>query len=210
MSDSAAKNIVSLYQRHAAAYAEKRSRSLFEKPWLDKFLRQVGAGGHILDIGCGNGQPVAEYFIHQGYRLTGVDGAMAMRDRARQRFPRQRWLHQDMRSLNLEETFDGLIAWDSFFHLTREDQRSMFEVFSRHAHAGSALMFTSGPADGIAMGIFEGEALYHASLAPDEFRALLHRHGFQVTEVIFNDPDCGGHSVWLCKKIAHHDGDPLA
>ena len=210
MSDTAAKNILSLYQRHAAAFAENRSRNLFEKPWLDKFLRLIDAGGHILDVGCGNGQPIAEYFIDRGYRLTGVDGAMAMRDRARQRFPRQRWLHQDMRTLRLAETFDGLIAWDSFFHLTRDDQRSMFEVFSRHTHTGSALMFTSGPADGIAMGIFEGEALYHASLAPDEFRALLHRHGFEIKEVIFNDPDCGGHSVWLCRKIEHHDGNPFA
>lgn len=35
--------------------------------------------------------------------------------RARQSFPAQRWLEQDMRELVLNETFDGLIAWDSFF-----------------------------------------------------------------------------------------------
>ncbi len=28
-----------------------------------------------------------------------------------------------MRELGLNETFDGLIAWDSFFHLTQQDQQ---------------------------------------------------------------------------------------
>jgi hypothetical protein len=41
-------------------------------------------------------------------------------------FPTQRWIHRDMRHLAMDETFDGLIAWDSFFHLTQNDQRAMF------------------------------------------------------------------------------------
>lgn len=83
-----------------------------------------------------------------------------------------------MRELALNETFDGLIAWDSFFHLTQQDQQKMFPIFDRLSHPGSALMFTSGTDNGIAMGQFEGEPLFHASLAPDEYRALLSAHGF--------------------------------
>lgn len=154
----------------------------------------------MLDLGCGNGQPIADYFIQQGCALTGVDGAPAMLTRARARFPEQRWLHHDMRTLNLAETFDGLIAWDSFFHLTQDDQRRMFSVFARHSHPGSALMFTSGTGHGIAMGEFEGEPLFHASLAPDEYRLLLAENGFAVLEMKMEDPECGGHTVWLAKR----------
>lgn len=72
MSDSAANNILSIYRRHAEAFARQRSRALFEKNWLDKFIAVMGGQGHIVDIGCGNGQPIAGYFIQQGFQLTGL------------------------------------------------------------------------------------------------------------------------------------------
>ncbi|MFU0864812.1 class I SAM-dependent DNA methyltransferase [Kluyvera ascorbata] len=200
MDHPAARTILDLYQRHAEAFYQQRSRTLFEQRWLDKLLAAMESAGRMLDLGCGNGQPIADYFIQQGCALTGVDGALAMLSRARAHFPQQRWLHHDMRTLNLDETFDGLIAWDSFFHLTQDDQRRMFPVFARHSHPGSALMFTSGTGHGIAMGEFEGEPLFHASLAPDEYRSLLAANGFAVLEMKMEDPECGGHTVWLAKQ----------
>ncbi|MBW9462005.1 class I SAM-dependent methyltransferase [Kluyvera sp. EC_51] len=200
MDHPAARTILDLYQRHAEAFYQQRSRTLFEQRWLDKLLAAMGTTGKMLDLGCGNGQPIADYFIQQGCALTGVDGAPAMLTRARARFPEQRWLHHDMRTLNLAETFDGLIAWDSFFHLTQDDQRRMFSVFARHSHPGSALMFTSGTDHGIAMGEFEGEPLFHASLAPEAYRERLAEHGFAVLEMKMEDPECGGHTVWLAKR----------
>lgn len=200
MDHPAARTILDLYQRHAEAFYQQRSRTLFEQRWLDKLLAAMGSAGRMLDLGCGNGQPIADYFIQQGCALTGVDGALAMLSRARAHFPQQRWLHHDMRTLNLDETFDGLIAWDSFFHLTQDDQRRMFPVFARHSHPGSALMFTSGTGHGIAMGEFEGDPLFHASLAPDEYRSLLAANGFVVLEMKMEDPECGGHTVWLAKQ----------
>lgn len=201
MENPAARQILPLYQRHTEAFVRLRSCALFEKAWLDKFMRITGNAGHILDIGCGTGQPIAAYFIGQGLQVTGVDGTHAMLDHARVNFPDQRWVQQDMRQLTLDETFDGLIAWDSFFHLTQDFQRSMFPIFARHTKPGSALMFTSGPGDGIAMGQFEGEPLFHASLAPEEYRALLAAHGFTVVEMKIEDPECAGHTVWLAEKI---------
>lgn len=88
MDNPAARDIVPLYQRHAAAFARLRSQSLFEQLWLDKFLAAMARPGRVLDLGCGNGQPIGDYFIQQGVALTGVDGAEAMLSRARARFPR--------------------------------------------------------------------------------------------------------------------------
>ncbi|MFI8316898.1 class I SAM-dependent methyltransferase [Kosakonia cowanii] len=202
MSNKAAEGILALYQRHAAAFAEQRSRALFEKTWLEKFAARLPPQGQIVDIGCGNGQPIAGWLIAQGFQVTGVDGAPAMIDRARENFPQQRWLLQDMRQLSLGETFDGLIAWDSFFHLTQDDQKQMFARFEQHSHAGSVLMFTSGPEEGEAFGQMEGETLYHASLAPQTYRALLAEINFEVVDVVLNDPHCTGHSVWLAQRKA--------
>lgn len=75
----------------------------------------------------------------------------------------------------------------------------MFPLFRNHASNGAALLFTSGPSHGEAVGSFEGEPLYHASLDPAEYRALLHENGFAVVEHVVEDPDCGGHTVWLAR-----------
>ena len=105
-----------------------------------------------------------------------------------------------MRSLSLDRRFGGLIAWDSLFHLAPDEQRLMFPVFRDHALPGAPLLFTSGPAAGEAIGTLQGEPLYHASLGPGEYRLLLGWHGFDVVAHAAEDPDCGGHTVWLARR----------
>jgi SAM-dependent methyltransferase len=195
----AADRIVGLYQRHAHAFDRDRSRDLFERTWLDRFAALLPRGGSILDIGCGMGEPIARHFIEAGYALTGVDSSPAMIGLCKSRFPDQTWAVADMRTLDLGRSFDSVLAWDSFFHLRREDQRAMFPVFRAHAAPGAALMFTSGPRAGEAIGTFHGEPLYHASLAPDEYRALLDRCGFEVVAHAAEDPGCGGRTIWLAR-----------
>ena len=195
-----ADRIIGLYQRHAKQWDEDRGRDLFEKPWLDRFLALLPAGGTILDLGCGAGEPIARYFIEQGFRLSGVDSSATMIGLGRRRFPDQTWKVADMRKLSLARQFDGILAWDSFFHLRDDDQCAMFPVFAAHAVPGTALMFTSGPREGIAMGEYRGEPLFHASLSPDDYRALLAANGFDVVSFVAEDPDAGGHTVWLARR----------
>jgi hypothetical protein len=117
----------------------------------------------------------------------------------RQRFPAQDWIVADMRHLSLDSRFDGVLAWDSFFHLRATDQEAMFPLVRAHAAAGAALMFTSGPARGIALGTWQGQPLFHASLAPSDYRGLLAANGFHVVRMAAEDPACGGHTVWLAR-----------
>jgi hypothetical protein len=91
------------------------------------------------------------------------------------------------------------MAWHSFFHLTPDDQRAMFPVFARHAAPGAALMFTSGPEHGERVGDYRGDPLYHASLAPAEYEALLAANGFRLLSYVPEDRTCGGATVWLAK-----------
>jgi SAM-dependent methyltransferase len=197
---SPADAIIDLYQRHAATYDSLRGKLLMEGPWLTRFRDLLAPGAAILDIGCGTGQPIASHFSAQGHAVTGVDSAAAMIALCRKRFPEGDWQVADMRRLALGRRFGGLIAWDSFFHLTPEDQRGMFAVFAAHAAPGAALLFTSGPAHGEAIGSFEGEALYHGSLDPAEYRALLAENGFSVEAHVAEDKSCGGHTIWLARR----------
>jgi len=188
---------IDLYERHAHAYDRERSRSLQERGWLDRFLHLMPPAGTILDVGCGMGEPIGRYLIERGRDVVGIDAAPAMIGLCRRRFPDSEWLLGDMRRMQLGRRFDGIVAWDSFFHLEPADQRGMFRRLASHARPGAALLFTTGPSAGESVGSFCGEPLYHASLAATEYARLLAASGFSVKAHIAEDPECGGHTVWL-------------
>jgi SAM-dependent methyltransferase len=196
---SAADDIIGLYRRHARAWASDRGTRLTEGGWLDRFMTLMPGGGAVLDIGCGAAEPMASYLIAKGCTVTGVDSAPEMIDLCRARFPDGDWRVADMRSLSLPRRFDGLLAWDSFFHLCPEDQRRMFAIFRAHAAPGAALMFTSGSSFGESLGSYAGDVLYHASLDRAEYRTILPAHGFEVVAHIEQDRTCGGRTVWLAQ-----------
>ena len=189
--------VVDLYERHYDEFDRDRSRSLQERGWLDQFLIDVRVGGTVLDVGCGMGEPIARHLIDRGLRVVGVDASPAMIGLCRARFPDHEWYVADMRELNLDRQFEGILAWDSFFHLDMKDQRGVFPRFASHAKPGAPLMFTSGSKEGEAIGVFCDEPLYHASLAPAEYEQLLVANGFVVRNFAADDPQCGGHTVWL-------------
>ena len=129
-------DIIATYDRVASDYQSQCNRSLFEKPILDRMLgvtpRNVSPR-RLLDLGCGPGAPIATYLADRGMAITGVDGAAAMVDLFAQTLPNATAVHADMRTLELGTTFDAILAWDSFFHLSPLDQRAMFAVFQAHA-----------------------------------------------------------------------------
>ena len=151
-------------------------------------------------MGCGSAEPIARYLIEKGCDVTGVDSSLPLIGMCKDRFPDQDWIVADMRELSLDRRFDGILAWDSFFHLCPEDQRRMFPIFRRHAESKAALMFTSGPSHGEAIGTYKGEPLYHGSLDGAEYRSLLSQNGFDVVSHIVEDQDCGYHTVWLAQS----------
>ena len=153
----------------------------------------------ILDIGCGSAEPIARYLIEQGYEVSGVDSSPALIALCKNRFPAHDWAVADMRELSLGRAFDGILAWDSFFHLSPEDQRRMFSIFRQHAAPGAGLIFTSGTSHGEAIGTYKDEPLYHGSLDEAEYCSLLNENGFDVVDDAIEDPACDFHTIWLAK-----------
>lgn len=186
-----------VYERQATRFDRERPRRLHERAWLDRFLALVPPGGLILDLGCGAGDPIAAYITSAGYRVIGLDASRAMLALARERFPAGDWRHGDMRSLDFSERFDGIIGWNSFFHLTRDEQRDALPRIGRHLAPGGALMLTVGPEDGEVLGTVGGEPVYHASLAPREYERILGDLGLALVAPIAEDPACDNQTVLL-------------
>ena len=198
--------VAATYARVATRFDARRNRLLFERGWLERFLAALPDEPQVLDLGCGAGEPIARYLIERGCRLTGVDAAPAMIARCRRRFPAHAWRVGDMRDLALARRFDGLVAWDSFFHLDPRGQRRAVAAFARHARPGAALLFTTGPAAGAALGWAADAPIHHASLDPAAYRSLLARHGFEVTAHVASDPTCDFHTIWLARRTAPPTG----
>lgn len=203
MTASFSENVIELYQRHAKEWDAARRRSGWnDRVWVDAFAQELAAGSHVLDLGCGGGEPVARFLVEHGLHVTGVDLSPQMIELARNRLPTLEWIVGDMRRLALDRRFDGILAWDSYFHLSHDAQRTMFAIFDAHASDRAVLLFNTGPEHGEATSTytFKDEQLYHASLAPDEYRALLDRSGFEVVLHITNDARSGGRTAWLCRR----------
>jgi SAM-dependent methyltransferase len=196
---SPAERIIDLYQRYAEDWNRERGNYLFEKAWLDRFLALLPPRTSLLDVGCGSAKPIARYLIEKGCQMTGIDSSPALIEICKNRFPDQDWIVADMRNLFLDRRFNGILAWDSFFHLCPKDQRPMFDVFKRHAAPNAALMFTSGHIHGEIIATWKGEPLYHGSLDAAEYRLLLEQNGFDVVSHVVEDPNCGQHTIWLAQ-----------
>jgi SAM-dependent methyltransferase len=195
-----ARRIIGHYERHATEWDTDRQNSAWnDKIWHDLFIDRLTIGAKVLDLGCGSGRPVAQYLAERGLHVTGVDSSPTMISLCQSRLPNHECIVGDMRGLSLGRRFDGILAWDSFFHLDHDDQRRMFAVFAEHAAAHAVLMFNAGPMHGEGIGTYRGDPLYHASLAPAEYEALISRFGFEVIEHVANDGRAGGRTVWLCR-----------
>ena len=192
-------NVYESYNKIAKWYDEHRSRELVEKPYLDMVIANIKPRAKILDLGCGMGEPIAEYFINKHYNVTGVDGSKSLIDLARSRFKNTKFFVSDMRDINFREKFDVIIAWNSLFHLSQNDQRKMFGVFESHIAVNGTLLFTTGPSNGEVWSDNGGENLYHASCNQEEYKQLLSHHHFEIITYKIEDEHCGNASVWLAK-----------
>jgi len=106
----------------------------------------------------------------------------------------------DLRQITLPGPYDGVLGWNSVFHLTQAEQRAVIPHLIRLVRPGGPLMITIGHGNGTATGTIAGHTVYHASLSPQEYRALLDENGCDTVDLVIEDPRCNGHSVLLGRR----------
>lgn len=110
-----------LNQKAYDIVAKEYEENYFSNPVLtgifDAWLRTLPSGGHILDAGCGHGNPVISRLLEKGFQVTGTDISAKMLERARAQFPRVPFLNQFVSDLRSEMEFDGACSFSSLLYL---------------------------------------------------------------------------------------------
>lgn len=194
-------SVKGVYNKIAKWFDNARTKTLeMEDKYLQLITKIIPQGGSILDAGCGSGEPLAEYFINAGYVVTGFDFSETMIDLCRSRFPNNEWFTADMRSLSINSQFDCVLAWHSFFHIPKEQQKDVLENLCNLVKSDGLLCFTSGIENGEVWSNNGGQMLFHASLASSEYNTILSNNNMKVLAHNVSDPDCGNATVWVAQK----------
>jgi trans-aconitate methyltransferase len=115
--------------------------------------------------------------------VTGIDAATRLVDHAAQTLPDGEWVVDDMRSVDLGRTFEGLLIWPSLFHLTPGDQSRAIERILAHSSASSILMMTIPAEASVSIRAWSGEPLFHASLGATLYMDTLAKAGFTQVQL---------------------------
>lgn len=141
------------YDAIAELWARERGERVhdpIERTWVDRFIATFVRGARVLDLGCGNGAPIMTELIAQGLVVTGVDFSAEQLRRARARCPGARLIEADLTEVAFApESFDGVIALDSIWHVPREEHADVFvQIHDWLAPGGHALITLGAPEHG--------------------------------------------------------------
>ncbi len=133
-------------------FGEDFARSLKPLPPLQiqretNFIAQslgLSDGGVVLDLCCGQGQHAVS-LAERGYAVVGYDLSVYQlaiaSDNAQRRKQKINFLQGDMREMAFEETFDGMICWDtSFGYFEEEKNVNVAERMFRALRPGGRLL----------------------------------------------------------------------
>jgi len=189
-----------VYERNAERFDRERPKGLHERRWLDRLVEDLNEGDAILDVGCGAADPIAGYFLSRGLKVTGIDASHRMIDLAKKRWPDADWQVKDMRDLAHGPLFDAVLAWNSFFHLTMDEQRAVLPMLCARLVPSGRLMLTVGPRESEEVGRVGDDPIYHSSLSQAEYAQILTANHLRILSFVLEDPDCDMQTILLAEK----------
>jgi len=193
---------VAAYGRIALAWRAARQEGTGEPVGrLPSFVEGLAPGARVLDLGCGCGEPVAAWLSERGFTVLGVDASPALISLARSTVPEARFLTGDMRSVRLEGRFQAVVAWDSLFHLPRDQHPQMLRRIAAWLEPEGRLLASFGGSDhpGFRAPML-GETFFYSGFEPRHTLRLLDWAGLEVEHWEISDASSLGHLTVLARR----------
>ncbi len=176
------------YEATAGAFARARRVPGPEAPWVARLLAGLSPASSVLDLGCGNGEPIARALAAAGHHVTGVDLAPEQVRRAAACVPGGTFLVGDMTAIELPPgAFRGAIAWDAPFHVPPEEHPALYARIRGWLRRGAPLVISLGDAEGELYTTHLGAPIYYGSIPPPDALAALVAAGFHVLDQRVDD-----------------------
>ena len=184
------------YEAIADEFARARTRSIGPAT-VRKWAKLLKPGASILDIGCGNGVPIAEALLQEGFAVYGVDGSETLVRMARERFPEVTIECSSVEDSSFfSRTFDAVVAWGLIFILPAETQRGLIGKVGGVLNRPGHFLFTAPRQACSWVDCMTG--LPSVSLGHETYTRELARHGLQL---VGDDEDEGGNYYYFAARL---------
>lgn len=190
------------YDKIAEQWTTVRKDMQVSKLVID-FAKQVKPNGSILDIGCGSGLPITKYLCDKGFAVTGIDYSDKMIEIAKKSSIPANFILSDFFDFTISEKFDGIIAWDSLWHIAKSKQESIYPKISNLLKPNGLFLFTHGNVDNEHIDTMMGEEFYYSALSEAEIVENINRNNLVMEYSYRNFTEDGSHRTYvaLTKKI---------
>jgi len=189
------------YNKIAKQWAEEEKKL---NKLVIEFASKIKPYGKILDIGCGTGYPISKYLSDNGFFIIGIDISENMLQNANEKDIKNATFYLcDFFRHKPNETYDGIIAYDSLFHFPKEKQNKIYIKLSNWLNIGGYILFTHGKENNEINGKMFGETFYYSSLETREVHKLLMESGFEIILSIENykEENIENDLIIIAKKI---------
>ncbi|ADB31031.1 Methyltransferase type 11 [Kribbella flavida DSM 17836] len=173
-------------------------------PWIAGLLERLPERADVLDLGCGNGVPMARALVNAGHAVTGVDLSEVQVERARRLVPRASFLQGDATAVEFPTAaFDAVVCLYALIHVPLDEQQPLVRRVAGWLRPGGSLLATTGDTawTGSEQGWLGGDATMwwsHADRAT--YRAWFTAAGLEVVTEGFQPEGDSGHAVFWCRK----------
>jgi 2-polyprenyl-3-methyl-5-hydroxy-6-metoxy-1,4-benzoquinol methylase len=183
------------------------------RAWLGELRGRLPAGRAVLDLGCGNGLPVARDLAATGCRVTGVDISDVQIRRARELVPQAEFVRADVTAIDFTPaSFDAVICLFVLIHLPLEDQPSLLGRIASWLRPGGLFLASTGYRAWT--GVDEnwlggGVPMWWSQADAATYRSWITQAGLSVEREEFAPEGDTGHALfWASRPSALQPGCP--
>ncbi|AKU18435.1 class I SAM-dependent methyltransferase [Luteipulveratus mongoliensis] len=175
--------------------------------WLGWVRDHTPEGGHVVDLGCGNGIPASKWLVDNGFRVTGVDVSDEMIERAHTLVPGATFVRADLTDpaeFDLEDaSIDAAISLYALIHIPLECQRGVIGRIARWLRPGGLLVATVGHTawQGREQGWLGGSVeMWWSHPDASTYRDWLEEAGLEVVHEEFVPEGSSGHQLMIARR----------
>ena len=132
------------WEEVAGEFIAARDQSCIGVEVARAWAQHLPSAAPILDLGCGNGVPISQSLINDGFRVYGIDASPTLVAEFRRRFPQMNVACEPAEtSAFFGIRFDGVIAVGLMFLLPADVQRALIFRVAAALNPGGRFLFSS-------------------------------------------------------------------